>query len=123
VYDPAIVVRHYPAARAWGDQRESVDHEALRDAAHNDALAVLDHFRPLQQLVFGVWSFAVGTSDAPGLAVLARQLLTGAPHPWARFLAAQAGLAAAWRTYRIPRPGFAAAHTERAAFRNTESQR
>lgn len=100
VYDPAIVVRHYPVARPYGDQRDDVRHEAIHDAAHNEALQLLDHFGPARRLVFVAWSTLIGTTEAPGLAILARQLVTRVPHAWARFAAAQAGRLAAWSTRR-----------------------
>ncbi|HZV73366.1 MAG TPA: glycosyltransferase [Conexibacter sp.] len=103
VYDPGIVVLHYPAPRPHGDQRGNPGREAVRCSAHNEALQILDHFGPGRRLVFAAWGLAVGTTGAPGLAVLARDLLNGRPAAWARFGAAQRGRAAAWRTRRTPR--------------------
>jgi glycosyltransferase involved in cell wall biosynthesis len=100
VYDPAIVVHHYPQSRGFGDEREAATRAAVRDGAHNEALALLDHFGPAQRIVFMVWGFAIGTSGAPGLAILVRQLATGVAHPWTRFQAAQEGRRAAWETRR-----------------------
>jgi hypothetical protein len=102
VYDPGIVVQHYPALRPHGDER------ALRSkptfaVAHNEALQILDHFGPWRRLVFLAWGLAIGTTDAPGLAVLARDCLSHRPAAWARFVAAQHGKAAALRTRRTPR--------------------
>jgi GT2 family glycosyltransferase len=104
VYDPAIVVHHHPAPRPAGDDRADGGHEAVRDAAHNEALQILDNVSPARRVVFAAWAVAVGTTDAPGLAILARQLLARAPGAWTRFVAAQAGRIAAWRTRRTPRP-------------------
>jgi hypothetical protein len=104
VYDPQIIVRHYPQTRGFGDEREEVAREAIRDAAHNEALQLLDHFGPAQRLLFTVWGVAVGTSGAPGLAIFARHLATRVNRPWTRFSATQAGRFAAWRTHRADRP-------------------
>ena len=60
VYDPAIVVHHFPQARGFGDEREEVSREAIHDAAHNEALQLLDYFGPPRRLVFGVWSSPSG---------------------------------------------------------------
>jgi hypothetical protein len=103
VYDPSIVVRHYPAPRPHGDERLGVRDDATYAAAHNEALQILDYFGPARRLVFLGWGVVFGTTDAPGLAVLARDLLARRPGAWIRFRAAQRGRAAALRTWRIPR--------------------
>ena len=103
VYDPSIVVLHYPAPRPHGDHRGALDLELAFAAAHNEALAILDYFGPLRRLVFMSWGLAVGTTDAPGLAVMARDLLTRRPAAGRRFIAAQRGHGAAWMTRRTPR--------------------
>jgi GT2 family glycosyltransferase len=103
VYDPGIVVYHYPAPRPHGDRRDDLGGEAMFAAAHNEALAILEHFGPLQRLLFMAWGFAVGVTHSPGLAVLARDLIDGRPASWARFAAAQRGRLAAWRTLRTAR--------------------
>ncbi|HMD61465.1 MAG TPA: hypothetical protein VKG78_08545, partial [Opitutaceae bacterium] len=104
VYDPNIVVEHYPAVRPRGDRRGDADRVAVSDAAHNEALEILDYFGPLRRSVFVAFGLAIGTTDAPGLAVFVRDLLTGRPAAGARFIAAQRGRAAALITRRTPRP-------------------
>jgi glycosyltransferase involved in cell wall biosynthesis len=103
IYDPAILVRHYPQSRGFGDEREDLSREAIHDAAHNEALQLLDYLPAAQRSVFAVWSFAVGTSDAPGLAILARHLITGVSQPWTRFTATQAGRIAARKSRKTDR--------------------
>jgi GT2 family glycosyltransferase len=104
VYDPNIVVRHYPAPRPAGDHRGAFDAEVAAAAAHNEALGILDYFGPVQRGVFALWSLAVGTMQAPGLAALARDVIRRRPEARVRFLAAQQGRLAAWRTRRrMPR--------------------
>lgn len=98
VYDPAIVVMHYPAPRPAGDHRQVFSAEAGSASSHNEALQILDHFGPLRRLVFVAWGFVIGTTEAPGLAVVARDLIRRRPAPLARLVAAQRGRAAAWRT-------------------------
>jgi GT2 family glycosyltransferase len=103
VYDPGIVVTHFPAARPHGDERDDVGRRSVSDSAHNEALAILDYFGPTRRIVFAVWGLAVGTTGAPGAAVLLRDLVGGTAGAWTRFGAAQHGRAAAWKTRRTGR--------------------
>jgi GT2 family glycosyltransferase len=103
VYDPRIEVAHHPAPRPYGDQRDARDHEAVFACAHNESLEILDHLGAMRRLVFSVWALAIGGSEAPGIAVLARDLIERRPATWTRFAAAQRGRSAAWRTIRTPR--------------------
>jgi GT2 family glycosyltransferase len=100
VYDPRIVVHHFPAPRPRGDHRIVFASAALRDAAHNEALQVLDHLSPLRRLAFAAWALAIGTREAPGLVNLMRTSATRTPDAGARFVAAQRGRMAAWQTWR-----------------------
>jgi cellulose synthase/poly-beta-1,6-N-acetylglucosamine synthase-like glycosyltransferase len=101
VYDPSIVVVHHPAPRRDSDDRESS--AEMVSSAHNEALQILDHFGSVRRLVFFAWALAIGTTHAPGLAVLVRDLLAGRPAAWARFNAANRGRIAALRTRRTER--------------------
>jgi GT2 family glycosyltransferase len=103
VYDPDIVVHHHPARRPHGDERVGPRGEAVFAAAHNEALQILDHFGPARRVAFLAWGLLAGTTDAPGLAVLARDRLRGRSGGWLRFRATQRGRAAAIRTRRTPR--------------------
>jgi GT2 family glycosyltransferase len=103
VYDPAILVDHYPAPRGYGTRDDSGG-AATRDAAHNEALAVLDHVPVTRGIVFTLWSALVGTRAYPGLMALAARLASRRPGSWAAFAAAQRGRFAAWRTLATPRP-------------------
>jgi hypothetical protein len=101
IYDPRIVVLHYPAPRPHGDHRNS-SRETF-SASHNEALEILDYFGPVRRIVFMAWGAAIGTTIAPGLAIVARDALAGRAGGWDRFTAAQRGRLAAWETRRIPR--------------------
>jgi cellulose synthase/poly-beta-1,6-N-acetylglucosamine synthase-like glycosyltransferase len=101
VYDPSIVVMHYPAQRPHGDHRATVG--LVVASSHNEALQILDYFGPFQRLVFAIWGVAIGTTEAPGAVVLIRDLISRRPDAWRRFVAAQRGRASAWKTRRLPR--------------------
>ncbi len=103
VYDPEIVVMHFPSPRLYGVQRSDLGSEAVFSAAHNEALEILDHVGAVRRLVYDVWGTTIGNSNAPGVAVLGRDLLRRKPAAWSRFIAAQRGRAAAWKTRRTPR--------------------
>ena len=104
VYDPAIVVDHYPTVRPGGDHRGSIDSGAIRDATHNYALALLDHLSPVRRCCFLAWMICVGTGSTPGLANLIRLSASLQPAPWRRMRAAQDGLRLAVQTWRdVPR--------------------
>jgi GT2 family glycosyltransferase len=108
VYDPAIVVMHYPAPRPAGDHRTGVSARATSDAAHNEGLQLLEYFGPAKRVLFAAWSFLLGNTGSPGVAVLMRDVVRRKPEAVSRFFAAQHGRVAAWRTRRAPRAVFAA---------------
>lgn len=103
VYDPQITVAHFPSPRLYGDRRSDLGGKAVFAAAHNEALQVLDNVGAVRRLVYAAWGAAIGNTDAPGLAVLVRDLRTHKPAAWSRLIAAQRGRVAAWKTRRTPR--------------------
>ncbi len=54
VYDPAIAVGHFPAARPHGDHRHDPAPEAVYAFSHNETLGILDYFGPLQRVAFAL---------------------------------------------------------------------
>ena len=108
VYDPAIVVMHYPAPRPAGDDRHSSGAEIVAAAAHNEMLAILDYLSPTRRLAFTVWGALVGSTEAPGVAVSIRDLLRRRPAVGRRFWATQRGRAQAFITCRHFRGRFSA---------------
>ncbi|MBF2018343.1 MAG: glycosyltransferase [Rivularia sp. T60_A2020_040] len=66
IYDPKIAVNHYPAKRFDEDQRQSFNQIAFANAVHNETLALLEYFSPLQKLAFLFWAITVGTREAVG---------------------------------------------------------
>ena len=96
VYDPRIAVEHHPQPRVDDSRRFSA--RELRDATHNETLALLEYLPAWRRPLFLAWAFAVGTGTTPGLAQLARAL-TQRRLDWTRFLGAQSGLLLGLRSY------------------------
>jgi GT2 family glycosyltransferase len=103
IYDPEIIVHHYPAARTDGQGRGQLSRRAVFSEAHNEALPILDYFGPVRRLVFAVWALGIGVTGSPGLAVLVRDVVIRKPAAARRFRAAQRGRFAAWESRRQPR--------------------
>jgi glycosyltransferase involved in cell wall biosynthesis len=116
VYDPRIVVDHYPAPRRLGYERDEVSLDAISVRSHNEALAILDFFGRDRRLLFVIWALLVGTTECPGFAVLCRDLVDRRPRPWLRFAAAQRGRVDAWGTRRLKRRRLEAPRHEDAKF-------
>ncbi|MGE0799729.1 MAG: glycosyltransferase family 2 protein [Lautropia sp.] len=91
VYDPAILVDHYTAARHDIDQREGFNAQALGNHAHNETLAVLTHGPWWRRLAFALWAVALGSRSLPGLLHAPRLFWLGLDHPGARIAAALSG--------------------------------
>jgi glycosyltransferase involved in cell wall biosynthesis len=66
IYDSEIGVDHFRGNRFDEDQRDRFSTLALSNAVHNETLALLEYFSPLQRLIFLVWAICIGTRDAPG---------------------------------------------------------
>jgi len=66
VYDPAIVVDHYPGSRVEGDLRERRDAEAVRAAAYNLVAGILLS-RPELLWRRALFGLVLGQSEVPGL--------------------------------------------------------
>jgi cellulose synthase/poly-beta-1,6-N-acetylglucosamine synthase-like glycosyltransferase len=80
VYDPAIAVEHRPQPRVGGSR--GYGPIEVRAASHNETLAFLEHLPPMGRAVHLLWTTAIGTRGAPGLAQAIRLLLsTGDPKP------------------------------------------
>jgi GT2 family glycosyltransferase len=74
VYDPCIAVDHHPQPRV-DDSREFGPRQ-VRDAAHNETLALLEHLPPVGRATHLLWTTAIGTRGSPGLAQAARLFFT-----------------------------------------------
>jgi glycosyltransferase involved in cell wall biosynthesis len=67
IYDPQVGVDHYPAQRFDEDQRHNFNEVAFINLVHNETLVLLEHFPPLQQIIFWLWVILVGTRENLGL--------------------------------------------------------
>lgn len=67
VYDPAIVVDHYPGPRYDGDGRDRRSRQAVRDEAHNRVYALLRHSSRWHRPILLMYQLLVGTRRYPGL--------------------------------------------------------
>lgn len=105
LYDPELLVDHFPAQRHDEDQRDQFRPKAMADAAFNETLVLLDNLNPLQSLVFLVWAFLVGHTAHPGLLQAIRHGLLGTrPRIWRTFTATCSGrLAAVVESLLAPR--------------------
>ena len=91
VYDPAILVDHYPAARHDADQRGVLHALSLSNEVHNETLALLRHFRPAQRVAFVAWALACGTRTYPGAVCWLAGMIGGRPRMGARLSATLRG--------------------------------
>jgi glycosyltransferase involved in cell wall biosynthesis len=92
VYDPLVLVDHYPAPRPVDEDRAAFHPEAHRNEVFNRTLIVLDflatqRWGALRRLAFLTYNGVRGTRKSPGLVLLIYGLLTGYPDTWARFKA------------------------------------
>ncbi|MBX9685904.1 MAG: glycosyltransferase family 2 protein [Candidatus Obscuribacterales bacterium] len=74
IYDPLILVNHYPAARVAGDERVSISREQIFNRAHNETLAFLKYYSLLGQLAYCFQVLLLGTALNPGILQLFRLL-------------------------------------------------
>ena len=100
IYDPRLVVDHYPAERFDEDQRDRFDPGALSNAVHNETLVLLEYLTGFRRGAFVLWSLLVGTRSAPGLLQLVRPTVGDPGIRFARFKAAMSGRWQGFRTWK-----------------------
>ncbi|QQS11143.1 MAG: glycosyltransferase family 2 protein [Rhodospirillales bacterium] len=102
VYDPAILVDHYPSIRPDSDQRDQIDKGALRDLVHNATLGYVEYLPRRRSWAIIAYQLLWGSRMAPGLAAAIVYALRR--DPWALYgfrevvAGTFAGIAAYWRT-------------------------
>jgi len=105
IYDPLVLVDHFPAPRPVEEDRAAFHPEAHRNEIFNRTLIVLDflgtqRWGTLRRLAFLAYVGVRGSRRAPGLLLLAYGLLTRYPDTWARFKATFAAYGDAIATVR-----------------------
>lgn len=90
MYDPTIIVDHYPAERFDTDRRERPDAKAVRDAAYNYTFSLLS-FEPQLFRRRALYGVVVGDRATPGLARAALALAQREPRLARRLPASIAG--------------------------------
>ncbi|MBW4589641.1 glycosyltransferase family 2 protein [Aetokthonos hydrillicola Thurmond2011] len=100
IYDPLVAVDHYPAQRFDEDQRDNFNDIAVSNMVHNETLALLEHFPPVQRAVFFLWAIFVGTRDAFGLLQFLRFLPKEGAIAGRKWLASMGGRWQGWQTWQ-----------------------
>ena len=117
VFDPALGVDHFPAARFDEDQRGRFNADAQRNMVFNETLVLAEHLGGVRRLAFVVWAFLVGTRGSPGIVQVPRLRWLGDRHAvrrwWATVVGRVAGINAAvfGASRRQPRQGESPAST------------
>jgi GT2 family glycosyltransferase len=96
VYDPSVMVDHYPGPRYDADRRNRPDPVAVRDAAYNLVLCMtsLDPTLRRRRALYGLM---VGDAMTPGLLRAGVALVRGDRRVWHRLIPSIAGQLAALR--------------------------
>lgn len=69
LYDPEVLVDHYPAQRPAGDDRTHATLAAVSDAVHNETLALMEFLPVGRRSLWLLWTCLLGTWRRPGLGV------------------------------------------------------
>jgi hypothetical protein len=103
LYDPEVVVDHYPGPRPAGDHRTLNSWSAMSDEVHNETLTLMEFLPMWRRLLWLVWAVLCGTRRYPGLgvslALLPRQRWCVLPMLWGSCCGRVAGV----RTWRATR--------------------
>ncbi len=91
VYDPAILVDHYPAPRFDADGRNTFNARAASDASYNETLVLQEHLPAPRRAAYYAWSEAIGSRASPGALQFLRLRLGGDAQAGAKWRAAAGG--------------------------------
>jgi hypothetical protein len=92
LWDPELWVDHYPAPRFDPDGRRTKSPDAVRDLHHNEMYVLLSTLSPIRALTVASYRLFLGTAHAPGLILLAGQMLRSPNRAtFNRFLVATSG--------------------------------
>jgi cellulose synthase/poly-beta-1,6-N-acetylglucosamine synthase-like glycosyltransferase len=90
IYDPAVAIDHYPAARFDLDQRNHFNPQATVHRSYNFCLALREITPGWKRVAAQFWHNLVGTRDEPGLLNLLRLMGQRDPNALSKFRAARA---------------------------------
>ncbi|TXL74443.1 glycosyltransferase family 2 protein [Vineibacter terrae] len=104
VYDPAVLVDHYPSVRPDSDQRNQLDQGALRDLIHNATLGHLEYWPAHRAAAIMLYQLLWGSRLSPGVAAALVYTLRGDKLALAALrevvMGTLAGICTCWRTRR-----------------------
>lgn len=100
IYDPEIAVDHYPAPRFDEDSRKQFNLVAFSNSVHNETLAILEHFSPIQRIYFIFWTNLIGKKRNFGIIQLLRFLPQQKGLAIEKWRASLQGRRQAWLTWR-----------------------
>lgn len=103
VYDPEILVDHYPSVRPDSDQRNQIDRGALRDLIHNATLGYLEYLPLSRALAILAYQLLWGSRLSPGIAAAIVYRLRGDPMALIGFREVVLGTRDGIRTFRRTR--------------------
>jgi GT2 family glycosyltransferase len=105
IYDPAVLVDHYPSVRPDSDQRNQLDRGALRDLVHNATLGHLEYLPVHRAMAILLYQLLWGSRLSPGLAAALVYALRGDKLALYGFrevvLGTLAGIGTFWRTRHV----------------------
>lgn len=103
IYDPNIVVEHYPGERFDEDKRGQFNSLAIENTVHNETLIWLEYFSPLRKIASMLWAVLIGNyMSAPGIVMWLLFILpTSDKYKWIRLWATWRGRWAGWKTWRF----------------------
>jgi glycosyltransferase involved in cell wall biosynthesis len=76
LYDPLVIVDHYPAQRFDEDQRNSFNPIALYNDAHNETYVLCNYLGFAKGFLYLAWTIGVGSNSSPGFIKWIRLLAT-----------------------------------------------
>jgi glycosyltransferase involved in cell wall biosynthesis len=75
IYDPIVVVKHYPASRFDVDRGTPFDFESCYNVSYNETLILSEYFHNIQICIHSVWAILIGTRARFGLLQACRFIL------------------------------------------------
>lgn len=91
LYDPAVSVNHYEGPRLDEDRVGNFisTRSSVFNSGYNEALILVEHLPKVRCLAYILWSFLIGTRQAPGLVQALRFTPRFGATAWQRFLTTQ----------------------------------